>query len=72
MQNQRIQQLETLLQEYKHTNEALTAEIDALVGDSPSLGHGRTHKALLFEIGEVRRQKLSAQQGKSVIAPCFH
>jgi hypothetical protein len=63
-----------LLEEYKHTNtnEALTAEINALVGDFSSLGHGWTHEALLSEIEEVRQEKLSAQQGKSVIAPWFY
>jgi len=51
-----------VLQEYKHTNEVLTAETDALRGDSSSLGHGRTQEALLSENEDVRREKISAQQ----------
>jgi hypothetical protein len=67
----RIYQLEMVFQEYKHTNEVLTAKTNALRGDSSSLGHGRTQGALLSEIEDARREKISAQQGMPHITPFF-
>lgn len=61
---QRIEQLETLLQEFKDTNAQLTKEIDALGGDSASLGqgHGRSREALSIEIEQAQQVKLDLQK----------
>ena len=61
---QRIQQLETLLQEYKSTNDQLSTEIDALGGNSSTLGEGRSRQQLSLEIEKERLEKLAVQKGK--------
>lgn len=61
---QRIQQLETLLQEYKSTNDQLSTEIDALGGNSSTLGEGRSRQQLSHEIEKERLEKLAVQKGK--------
>ena len=61
---QRIQQLETLLQEYKSTNDQLSTEIDALGGNSSTLGEGRSRQQLSLEIEKERSEKLAVQKGK--------
>jgi mitotic spindle assembly checkpoint protein MAD1 len=61
---QRIHQLETLLQEYKSTNEQLSTEIDSLGGSSSTLGQGRTRQELSFEIEKERLEKMAVQKGK--------
>lgn len=69
MKIQRIQQLETLLQEYKTTNQLLSKEINDLGGDSTSLGHGQSREALSAEIEKERLEKLDAHKGQPV--PCY-
>ena len=71
---QKIQQLETLLQEFKETNEQLTKEIDALGGDSGSLGqgHGRTREALSVEIERAQQAKLEIQKCKYLRLNVLH
>jgi mitotic spindle assembly checkpoint protein MAD1 len=61
---QRIQQLETLLQEFKDTNAQLSKEIDALGGDSTSLGQGqgRNREALSLEIEQAQQIKAELQK----------
>ncbi|TFK71183.1 hypothetical protein BDN72DRAFT_818002 [Pluteus cervinus] len=55
---QRIQQLETLVSEYKDANEKLSAEIDVLGADpQSSLGNGRSREALVKLIEEERKAK---------------
>jgi hypothetical protein len=54
---QRIQQLETLLQEFKDTNAQLTKKIDALGGDSASLKQVQS-----IEIEQAQRAKLELQK----------
>ena len=61
---QRIQQLETLLQDYKSTNDQLSTEIDALGGNSSTLGEGRSRQQLSLEIEKERLEKLAVQKGK--------
>ena len=61
---QRIQQLETLLQEYKSTNDQLSTEIDALGGNSSTLGEGRSRQQLSLEIEKERLEKLAVRKGK--------
>ena len=60
---QRIQQLETLLQEYKSTNDQLSSEIDALGGSSSTLGEGKSRHQLSIEIEKERLEKLAVQKG---------
>ena len=62
---QRIHQLETLLQEYKSTNDQLSTEIDALGGNSSSLGEGRSRQELSLEIEKERLEKVAVQKGKA-------
>ena len=62
---QRIHQLETLLQEYKSTNDQLSTEIDALGGNSSSLGEGRSRQELSLEIEKERLEKVAVQKGKT-------
>lgn len=64
---QRIHQLETLLQEYKSTNDQLSTDIDALGGSSSSLGEGRTRQDLSLEIEKERLEKMALQKGKSFV-----
>ena len=67
---QRIQQLESLLEEYQALNEHLTSEIDALgwsSGDSTSSLQTRT--ALLSELEALHREKVEVQDGSSVHLP---
>ena len=61
---QRIQQLETLLQEFKDTNAQLTKKVDALGGGSASLkqGQGQNEKALSIEIEQAQRTKIELQK----------
>ncbi|KAF9466670.1 spindle assembly checkpoint component Mad1 [Collybia nuda] len=59
---QHVQQLETLLQDYKSEVLKLTTEIDALGGDVSSLGRSRSRQDLLTEIEQERRSKLQIQQ----------
>lgn len=61
---QRVEELETLLNEYKSTNLQLVQELDAIGGDSSSLGRGRTRKDLADEIEVERVAKFEAQTGK--------
>ncbi|KII90456.1 hypothetical protein PLICRDRAFT_106619 [Plicaturopsis crispa FD-325 SS-3] len=51
---QRLQELETLLEEYKATNKALEKEIDAFGGDAGTLGTGKSRKELSQEVEEAR------------------
>ena len=64
---QRIHQLETLLQEYKSTNDQLSTEIDALGGSSSSLGEGRTRQELSLEIEKERLEKIAVQKGSAFL-----
>ncbi|KAF8808803.1 hypothetical protein BYT27DRAFT_7188276 [Phlegmacium glaucopus] len=59
---QRIHHLETLLQEYKSTNDQLSTEIDALGGSSSSLGQGRSRQDLSLEIEKERLEKIALQK----------
>jgi hypothetical protein len=61
--NERVQELEALLQEYKSTNFQLTREIDALGGDSVSVGHGPTRQTLSAEVELQRVAKLDVERG---------
>ena len=63
---QRIHQLETLLQEYKTTNDQLSTEIDALGGVSSTLGEGRSRQELSHEIEKERMEKIAVQKGKGI------
>ena len=63
---QRIYQLETLLQEYKSTNDQLSTEIDALGGSSSTLGEGRSRQELSLEIEKERLEKIAVQKGKGI------
>jgi mitotic spindle assembly checkpoint protein MAD1 len=63
---QRIHQLETLLQEYKSTNDQLSTEIDALGGISSTLGEGRSRQELSHEIEKERMEKIAVQKGKGI------
>ena len=63
---QRIHQLETLLQEYKSTNDQLSTEIDALGGVSSTLGEGRSRQELSHEIEKERMEKIAVQKGKGI------
>jgi len=59
---QRVQQLETLLAEYKGTIDNLTKEMDALGGGDPrSLGSGRSRKALAEEAEMARAGKAQVE-----------
>ena len=69
---QRIQQLETLLQEYKSTNDQLSREIDALGGNSSTLGEGRSRQQLSLEIEKERLEKLAVQKGKRLLFKVYH
>jgi mitotic spindle assembly checkpoint protein MAD1 len=60
---QRIQQLETLLQEFKDANAQLMKEVDALGGQSVTLGRGKSREALSAEIEEAQQAKLEMQKG---------
>jgi mitotic spindle assembly checkpoint protein MAD1 len=60
---QRIQQLETLLQEFKDANTQLMKEVDALGGQSVTLGRGKSREALSAEIEEAQQAKLEMQKG---------
>ena len=62
---ERIHQLETLLQEYKSTNDQLSTEIDALGGSSSTLGEGRSRQDLSLEIEKERLEKVALQKGKA-------
>jgi mitotic spindle assembly checkpoint protein MAD1 len=61
---QRIQQLETLLAEYKATVDSLTKEMAAIGGGDPlSLGSGRSRKELAEEAEMERAAKVEIQKG---------
>ena len=62
---QRIQQLESILEEYKALNERLTSEIDAL-GWSSGDSSLQTRTALLSDLEVLRREKVEVQEGSSV------
>lgn len=64
---ERIHQLETLLQEYKSTNDQLSTEIDALGGSSSTLGEGRSRQDLSLEIEKERLEKVALQKGKAFL-----
>ena len=49
---QRLADLERLLTEYKSSIKELEAELDAIGGNSSSLGSGKTREQLQFEIEE--------------------
>lgn len=59
--SERIRQLETLLEEYKSTNEQLQKEIDALGGESSKL---ESRQILSKEIEKERLEKSALQQGQ--------
>lgn len=61
-----MQQLEALLQDYKSEILKLTKEIDALGGDSSSLGQDRNRQDLSAEIEQERESKLEIQKGKAI------
>ena len=61
--NERVQELEALLQEYKSTNFQLTKEIDALGGDSVSVGHAPTRQTLSAEVELQRVAKFDVERG---------
>lgn len=62
MRTQRIQQLETLLQEYKDMNQRLSDEIDALGGDpAAGLGNGTSRTALVALIEEEKKGRAEIQ-----------
>jgi mitotic spindle assembly checkpoint protein MAD1 len=61
---QRVQQLETLLAEYKATIDGLTKEMDAIGGGDPrSLGSGRSRKELAEEAEIAKVAKVEIQKG---------
>jgi len=61
---QRVQQLETLLVEYKATVDSLTKEMAAIGGGDPlSLGSGRSRKELVEEAEMERAAKVEIQKG---------
>jgi mitotic spindle assembly checkpoint protein MAD1 len=61
---QRVQQLETLLAEYKATVDGLTREMDAIGGGDPrSLGSGRSRKVLAEEAEMAKAAKAEIQKG---------
>jgi mitotic spindle assembly checkpoint protein MAD1 len=60
----RVQQLETLLTEYKATVDSLTKEMAAIGGGDPlSLGSGRSRKELAEEAEMERAAKVEIQKG---------
>ena len=60
----RVQQLETLLTEYKATVDSLTKEMAAIGGGDPlSLGSGRSRKELAEEAEMERAAKVGIQKG---------
>ena len=61
---QRIQQLETLLQEYKSTNDHLATEIDTRGGSLSTL---RSRQELSLEIEKERLEKIAVQKGKTFL-----
>jgi mitotic spindle assembly checkpoint protein MAD1 len=64
---QRVQQLETMLTEYKVTIDGLTREMDAIGGGDPrSLGSGRSRKQLAEEAEMERAAKIESQKGTIV------
>ena len=67
---QRVQQLETLLAEYKATVDGLTKEMAAIGGGDPqSLGSGRSRKELAEEAEMERAAKIEIQKGT---IPLYH
>jgi hypothetical protein len=64
---QRLQELETLLAEYKSTNDKLSEELDALGG--PLSRRGRTWEELVEDIERERASRFSLQQGKTKHLP---
>jgi mitotic spindle assembly checkpoint protein MAD1 len=68
---QRVQQLETLLAEYKVTIDGLTKEMDAIGGGDPrSLGSGRNRKELAEEAEREKAAKVKIQKG-TIPSPCY-
>jgi mitotic spindle assembly checkpoint protein MAD1 len=65
--NQHVQQLEALLHEYKSEVSKLTKEIDALGGDSSSLGQGRSRQDLSADIEQERQSKLEMRKGAQAL-----
>ncbi|KAF8873896.1 spindle assembly checkpoint component Mad1 [Infundibulicybe gibba] len=59
---ERVQQLETLLREYKAQNLELAREIDALGGDAAGLGQGKTRATLAADIDAARTETLDARK----------
>ncbi|KDR71884.1 hypothetical protein GALMADRAFT_143649 [Galerina marginata CBS 339.88] len=59
---QRIHQLETLLQEYKSTNEKLGHDLDAIAGKSVSFGPGQSSQTLSAELEKERLEKAAMQR----------
>ena len=59
--SERIRQLETLLEEYKSTNEQLQKELDALGGESSKL---ESRQILSEEIEKERLEKSVLQKGQ--------
>lgn len=55
------------MEEYKTTNQQLSQEINALGGDSTSLGHGQSREVLLAEIEKDRLEKLNIEKGLPVL-----
>ena len=66
---QKIQHLESLLEEYKALNEHLTSEIDALgwsSGSGDPSSSLQTRTALLLELEALHREKDQVQEGTSI------
>jgi len=60
----RIQQLETLLQDYKETNEKLWEEVDSL-GGKPALGASvNDAEVISAELEKERQEKQALQESK--------
>lgn len=66
---QRVQQLESLLVEYKTTMDGLTKELDAIGGGDPSsLGSGRSRKDLADEAEMARASKAEVEKGAHLLS----
>lgn len=64
--------LESLLSEYKSSIKALEAELDAIGGDSSSLGLGKTREQLQSEIEESNSKIETLETGMSSFSPLNH
>ena len=63
MNSERIEHLQSLVNDYKSTFAIMEKKIEDLGGDSPALTGGRLPKDLVAELDAEKAAKLAVQQG---------